>query len=115
MTSAYHTETPNAASSVAEAYNEEGVSEWSIPTKEEARSLKDVWSNAEFDTLNRMLANAGYDTLSEVDDKGKNVRYLCEGARYTFTFSSTSGITAAGKTVTTYRLRLVKRVRFILN
>ena len=51
----------------------------------------------------------------EVDDKGKNVRYLCEGARYTFTFSGTSGITAAGKTVTTYRLRLVKRVRFILN
>lgn len=115
MTSAYHTETPNAASSVAEAYSEEGISEWSIPTKEEARSLKDAWSNSEFDILNRTLATAGYDTLSEVDDKGKNVRYLCEGARYTFTFSGTSGITAAGKTVTTYRLRLVKRVRFILN
>lgn len=114
MTSANHATNPDAAASVATAYSEDGITEWSIPTTDEARTIKEAWSGTELDNFNSIINNAGYTKLSAIDDKGKNVRYLCESARYTFTFSSTSGITAAGKTVDTYRLRLVKRVRFIL-
>lgn len=114
MTSANHTTTPDAAAAVATAYSEDGLGEWAIPTSDEARNIKEIWSGANLDNINNVISNAGYVKLSDIDDKGKNVRYLCESARYTFTLSSTSGITAAGKTVDTYRLRLVKRIRFIL-
>jgi len=110
MTSAYHATNPTAAQSVADSYVETDMDNWTVPTKEQATILKGLYYNEELSSLNTVIESAGGVALSAEDEKGTNVRYLCENATYTFVFKNNTSITKAGTTVSTYRLRLVKVV-----
>lgn len=110
MTSTYHATNPMAAQSVADSYVETDMDNWTVPTKEQASILKGLYYDEELFSLNATIESAGGVTLSVEDEKGSNVRYLCEDATYTFVFKNNSSITKAGATVSTYHLRLVKVV-----
>lgn len=88
-------------------YNEGGIGQWSIPTRDEARLLREIWDASTLPYLNQALISIGGSPLVTDD------RYLCESGTYTFSFAERSSVTKAG-TKRTYRLRLVKTVRFIL-
>ena len=100
----------NESISIASQYSENGLTGWSIPTKEEATILKTTYGGANLSIINNVLETAGGTLISAVEDNGGNARYLCENSKYTFTFNGTSSsITQAGASVK-YRLRLVKKL-----
>lgn len=113
MTSAFYETDPYVAQNIAQQYAEDGLTGWHIPTTDEARGMKEKWGGSALTNLNATLAGASLTQLTATDTNG-NVRYLCNDARSTFSFAASSSITAAGKTVKTYRLRVVKRIRFKL-
>ncbi len=113
MTSAFYETDPYVAQNIAQQYAEDGLTGWHIPTTDEARGMKEKWGGSALTNLNATLAGASLTQLTATDTNG-NVRYLCNDARSTFSFAASSSITAAGKTVRTYRLRVVKRIRFKL-
>lgn len=114
MTSALYEQDPTVATNLAKTYTEGDISAWSIPSTDEARLLKSVWNTSTISTLNSVVASAGGKNIELYEGTG-NARYLCEDATHTFSFVTSSSITAAGKTVKTYRLRLVKRVKFVVS
>lgn len=113
MTSALYEQDPTVAADIAKAYAEGDVTAWSIPTTDEARLLKSVWNTSTVPELNAVIASADGDAIELYEGTG-NARYLCDAASHTFSFVTGSSVMAAGKTVKTYRLRLVKRVRYIV-
>lgn len=114
MTSALYEQDPMVANNIAKSYAEGDMAAWAIPTTDEARLLKSVWNTSTIATLNAVVASAGGKNIELYESTG-NARYLCEDATHTFSFVTSSSITAAGKTVKTYRLRLVKRVKFVVS
>ena len=114
LTSALYEADPDVPVNIATSYTEGDITEWAIPTSDQARLLRTCWKGSSLATLNTAMTDAGGTALSLTDD-GKNVRYLCQDATYTYSFAESSSITAAGKTVKTYRLRLVKPVTFVVN
>lgn len=112
LTSALYESDPDVARNLAKEYYEGNVSGWTIPTNDEARLLRSVWNNSTIDKLSSVATSAGGNAIELQDDNGTNIRYLCEDAHYTFSFVTSSSITAAGKTVKTYHLRLVKHIKF---
>lgn len=113
MTSAFYESDPYVAQNIAQQYAEDELTGWHIPTTDEARGMKEKWGGNALPNLNAALADASLTQLTATDTNG-NVRYLCNDAQSTFSFAPSSSITAAGKTVKTYRLRVVKRIRFKL-
>ncbi|MCI6473318.1 MAG: hypothetical protein MSA31_06625 [Bacteroidales bacterium] len=113
MTSAFYESDPYVAQNIAQQYAEDELTGWHIPTTDEARSIKDKWGGDALTAINTTLSGASLTPLTATDTNG-NVRYLCNEAQTTFSFAPSSSITAAGKTVKTYRLRVVKRIRFKL-
>ena len=113
MTSAFYESDPYVAQNIAQQYAEDELTGWHIPTTDEARSIKDKWGGDALTAINTTLSGASLTPLTATDTNG-NVRYLCNEAQSTFSFAPSSSITAAGKTVKTYRLRVVKRIRFKL-
>ena len=111
MTSAYYEADPDVAKDIAASYTEGDITSWSIPTADQARLIRSLWKGDNIETINSAITQAGGTSLS-LTDNDKNVRYLCEAATYTFSFAESGSVTAAGKTVKTYRLRLVKPVTF---
>lgn len=112
VSSAYSTTNPEEAFAIAESYNENGLDGWDIPTKDEAKTLKDKYNGAksQFEEINTLFVENDGVELSEVDN-GKNARYLCDESKSTYTFKSGStSVSKAGATVK-YHLRLVKRLR----
>lgn len=97
-----------SAADYAEVYSENGLSGWTIPTEDQARLLYDQYSQ-HTDAFAAVLQNIGADPVMPVDDSGKNVRYLCANAEKTYSYK-TSSILTAGKTVKDYHLRLVRKV-----
>lgn len=114
LTSAYYEADPGVAQSLASNYTEGTLTGWAIPSREEAETLRDLWGGSSLAAINASLTYASLTPLSAKDEKGDNVRYLCDNATYTFSFAANSQFTAAGRTVKTYRLRLVKPVRFVV-
>lgn len=113
MTSALYEDDPTVAADIARNYVEGDINGWSIPTQEQAKILRTLWGTTEnMATMNAAIATAQGTAVMQKDDKNTNVRYLCDNALSTFSFVSGSTITAAGKTVKTYHLRLVKAVKF---
>ncbi|MCQ2067428.1 MAG: hypothetical protein MJY65_07245 [Bacteroidaceae bacterium] len=108
MTSASNEATPGKASGAAHDYVEYGMSGWSIPTADQARTLNEAYLA---DNLADIIKAAEGDAVVLTDDKGSNVRYLCEDAAKTYTFLSGNKILNAGASAKNYRLRLVRRVR----
>lgn len=113
--SAYYEADSLEAAGIAMTYQEGGsalgiIDDWHIPTRDEATALRKLLAAEASATINTLLANADYPTLSLTDASGNNVRYLCNDAQHTFTFASpTASLTKAGAKAT-YYLRLVKVV-----
>ena len=113
MTSALNAATPTMADDVARAYREEELDSWSVPTEDEARVLREEYLTSP-EEWNKQLQSAGGDTITLVNEKGSNVRYLCQDAQRTYSFkpgASYNAIKDAGASVRDYHLRLVTSVR----
>ena len=88
-------------------YTVNGISDWRLPTHEEAAVLRDKFNGESLVKLNERIAE--YDPeLYELAD-GEKERYLClkNGEVYTFQFRAGKSITSAGEK-RTYYVRLVK-------
>ncbi|MDY4464046.1 MAG: hypothetical protein SPE31_06935 [Prevotella sp.] len=115
LTSAYNETDPDVAARIAGSYQEDDMSEWRIPTSDEAASLMSRWGGEQADVLNATLTAAGLSPLTlKEQSTGNNARYLCSDATQTFSFAAGAKMAAAGRTVKTYRLRLMKSVRYVV-
>ena len=94
-----------------QAYFENDLKDWTVPTEEQARSLKKQYGG-NFDELNLLIEQQQGDTL-HVYTSSSNARYLCEEGTKTFNFAANGSITSAG-TSTKYRLRLVKKIHVVV-
>ena len=94
-----------------QAYFENDMKDWAVPTEEQARALKKQYGG-NFDELNLLIEQQKGDTL-HVYTSSSNARYLCEEGTKTFNFAANGSITSAG-TSTKYRLRLVKKIHVIV-
>ena len=106
MPSANHVTDSTLVRIVVEGYQEMELSEWQVPTLEEAKYLRVAYESGSDsqERLNKILmAN---DALVVSGD----ARYLCNEGRKSFSFASGTSTTNAGSKIKTYKLRLVKRV-----
>lgn len=110
VASAYSATNAQEAAMIAQGYQEYGLEDWHIPSREDANLLKKLYAVPNLDALNQVLAQADGTPLQSLDSKDKAVRYLCNEAQHTFSFASGSITQAGAKTL--YRLRLVKWVQF---
>ena len=113
MTSANNADTPQKALEFAASYSEYSLTGWRIPSAEEAQMLRAIYV-ADIGGIDQKLENAKASPIVATDDKGNNIRYLCEDATKTFSFkpgNSYNSIKDAGATVKTYHLRLIKTVK----
>ena len=83
-------------------YAEGNLSDWHIPTKDEATVLRKLYAGDNCLQLNQTFQELGADTLSTTS------RYYCEEKSYTFSFKEGTVISKAGTSAKNYRLRLVK-------
>lgn len=101
----------NQAKEIAAQYEENGLSGWIIPTRNDGMALNRLYS---YDN-NRALINSALETCGGtglIQQYGTSaVRYLCEDAEYTYSYK-TATITKAGEK-STYYLRLVKYLTFV--
>ena len=104
-----NTITLTQASALASSYTEYDLIGWRIPTEAEARTLSSLYRE-HTDLFDSLLLEAQASPVVLTDDKGNNLRYLCEDATKTYSFKN-STITNAGATVKNYHLRLVRIVR----
>lgn len=109
LTSALHADTPTTATDLAQSYTEYDLTGWRIPTEAEARQLSQLYRD-DPDTFDSLLLEAQASPIVLTDDKGNNLRYLCEYALKTYSFKNNT-VTNAGATVRTYHLRLVRTLR----
>lgn len=106
QTSALNEKSPSVAPTIARNYSEYDLnSGWRIPTTEEARTIYNRYSNNP-DMFANMMAEAEADNIVVKDEKGNNIRYLCDEGNSTFSFYS-SQVVKAGATISTYHLRPV--------
>lgn len=113
VASANSDEKPTEASTLATAYSEGGISGWRIPTKDEAVLIKAQCAGiVPISHFNDLLAEGGGDALTGGgnDNHGNTVRYLCEGATYSYDLKSTSSSNTQAGGTRTYYLRIVKTV-----
>lgn len=112
--SAYNVFSPGMAEELVAAYNEDGMTGWSIPTKDEARLIRESIGNDRLEATNLFLASQDVVGLTDnlEDDEGNMVRYLCEGAQLAFVWDvGTSNTISKCGTKRTYYLRAIKRVK----
>lgn len=99
------------AKEIAAQYEENGLSGWIIPTRNDGMALNRLYS---YDN-NRALINSALETCGGtglIQMYGTStVRYLCEDAEHTYSYKSAT-ITKAGEKAT-YYLRLVKYLKFV--
>lgn len=99
------------AKDIAAQYEENGLSGWIIPKRNDGMALNRLYS---YDN-NRALINSALETCGGtglIQVYGTSaVRYLCEDAEYTYSYK-TATITKAGEK-STYYLRLVKYLTFV--
>ena len=88
-------------------YTINGISDWRLPTHEEAATLRDKFSGDARVELNERIVEYNPE-LYELAN-GEKERYLClkNGELYSFQFRTGTGITVAGET-RSYYVRLVK-------
>lgn len=113
VTSATHAETPYMAANFAASYAEDGMTNWSIPTRDEAKLMRTAIGLDMLETINAVLKANNIPQLNIGEsDKGESIRYLCDDATFTFVWDGTS-VSKCG-TKRTYNLRLVKRVKVVV-
>lgn len=106
---------PEMATRVAATYTEGDLTDWRIPTKEEAEQLLVAYEDPfELAALNNAVIQVNGNSVLCGDDEisGVNVRYLCDGAQRSFPFGSGGSVSIAGEK-RTYHLRLVRTVRVV--
>lgn len=91
---------------ILETYSISGISNWRIPTKEEAQLLKSRY-NSNLSHINKVLTDGGGTEFVE-----EKPRYLCNNAKSSFNFKSGT-ISNAGDQ-TSYYLRPVKTVHLVI-
>lgn len=112
IASANHAENADMATTIADNYSEEDIAGWHIPTRDEAKLLRNALGGDRLEETNRALASYGIPTLQVAEDaEGNPTRYLCDEAKFSFAWESTS-ISKCG-TKRTYALRAVKSVKVI--
>ena len=97
---------PKQAKEIAAEYSEGGMTGWRMPTADEAKELKNLYGGSQLASLNESLQTLGGTPLSDIDEKGDKVRYLCDDGLKTFSFADNTTVSNAGAK-STYRLRLV--------
>lgn len=115
--SAYNAENPDLALEVVAEYEEDGLTGWSIPTKDEAKLMRGFIGNDSLLETNRFLASQDIVGLSDnmEDEDGNKVRYLCENAKMAFVWDvQTSNTISKCGTKRTYYMRAIKRVKVAL-
>ncbi len=113
VTSATHAETPHMAANFAASYTEDGMTNWSIPTRDEAKLMRTAIGLDMLESINAVLKANNIPQLNIGEsDKGESIRYLCDDATFTFVWDGTS-VSKCG-TKRTYNLRLVKRVKVVV-
>lgn len=112
ITSATNAETPKMATELVTSYTEEGLKNWSIPTREEAKVMySNIGMEALTNTNSTLISNNIAPLSIGEDEKGTKIRYLCDDATFTYAWDNTN-ISKAG-TKRTYHLRAVKRVKVV--
>lgn len=112
ITSATHAETPHMAANFAASYTEDGMTNWSIPTRDEAKLMRTAIGLDKLESINAVLKANNIPQLNVGEsDKGESIRYLCDDATFTYVWDGTS-ISKSG-TKRTYNLRLIKRVKVV--
>lgn len=116
MTSAFNETNPSQAFSLAQSYAEDALTGWRIPSEDEGRLLYSAYNDSSSGSspLEKLLGSSSASPVALVDDKGEKLRYLCADAKKTYSFGVNS-VLAAGKTIKTYHLRLVKTVKVIVS
>lgn len=115
VTSAFHGETSDMAANIVDTYVEGNINGWKIPTRDEAKLMRNVIGGSNLEATNDMFTIHGIATLSTGEDveSGNKVRYLCDDANYSFIWDDTSVSKCGSKR--TYHLRAVKRIRVKLD
>lgn len=112
VTNATHAETPHMAANFAASYTEDGMTNWSIPTRDEAKLMRTAIGLDKLGSINAVLKANNIPQLNVGEsDKGESIRYLCDDATFTYVWDGTS-ISKSG-TKRTYNLRLIKRVKVV--
>ena len=113
VTSATHAGTPYMAANFAASYTEDGMTNWSIPTRDEAKLMRTAIGLDMLESINAVLKANNIPQLNIGEsDKGESIRYLCDDATFTFVWDGTSLSKCGAKR--TYNLRLVKRVKVVV-
>lgn len=100
----------NDAVNYAAEYKEDGESNWSIPTKEEAVILARNFNGDALESVNRLLESIRA-TQIYVEVQGHKVRYLCDEGRYSFVFAEKPEIHKGSTKSRNFVIRLIKHVR----
>lgn len=116
LPSANHISDSLRARAIAAEYQEMDLSDWHIPTLEEAKYLRAFYPafSDPFAALCSLLESASLPPIAIYQDSD-NARYLCDEGRKSFSFLSSTSISKAGTKVATYRLRLLTSRSFPLS
>ena len=116
LPSANHISDSLRAKTIAAEYQEMDLSDWHIPTLEEAKYLRAFYPafSEPFAILCSLLESASLQPIA-ITQGTENARYLCDEGRKSFSFLSSTSISKAGTKVTTYRLRLLTSRSFPLS
>lgn len=101
-------DTALALQSLLGSYRENGIGDWRVFTKEEARLFRSQYMNSLIN-LNSFLRSNGHDPFYDGDED----RYLCDDCSSSFSFVANTTISKVG-TKRSYYLRPVKEVRLKL-
>lgn len=93
---------PNATSGL--------VTQWHIPTPDQATLLRSLYTDAQAYMLNAQLASIQMPGITATDLNGHPERYLCTDGQQTYSFAAGSTSISKAGTKATYRLRLVKQI-----
>ena len=108
LPSANHAVDSLLARSIAAEYQEMNLSDWHIPSVEEAKRLRSLYlgDSESFALLCSLLEAASLPSLV-LYQGSENARYLCDEGRKTFSLVPSTTISKAGTKATNYRLRLL--------
>jgi hypothetical protein len=100
------------AANFAASYTEDGMTNWSIPTRDEAKLMRTAIGLDKLESINAVLKANNIPQLNVGEsDKGESIRYLCDDATFTYVWDGTSISKIGAKR--TYNLRLTKRVKVV--
>lgn len=115
VTSSLHAQTPSMAVDLVSTYSEGELTDWSIPTQDEAIKLIQSIGASKLTGTNATLKSNSMTIISIGEDAAGNpTRYLCDDGGYAFTWEQLSKASRCG-TSRNYHLRAVKRIKVVTN